>query len=81
MVACVWYEQGAAAIAAANGGGNEKIRLNIKQQKNMRMPGTTVYYSLALFIVFSKPLLPKLVKWSLPPFNPIKSYCMDPVKY
>ena len=30
MVACVWYEQGAAAIAAATGGENEKIRLNIK---------------------------------------------------
>ena len=30
MSACVWYKQGAAAIAAANGGGNEKIRSNIK---------------------------------------------------
>ena len=33
MVACVWYEQGAAAIAAASGGGNKKNKIEYKIAK------------------------------------------------
>ena len=33
IVACVWYEQGAAAIAAASGGGNKKNKIEYKIAK------------------------------------------------
>ena len=83
MVACVWYEQGAAAIAAASGGGNKKNKIEYKIAKiDADARHHCILFSRSCYSVF-KALTPKArqVIPSLLSVNPIKSYIMDPVKF